>query len=157
MSATNSTVAYTVPLQARWRRDVDRVEIRIGTGKPQGKTESIPTDAVVHIQDYQLLGVTVYDDKRLRLGLWLREHFPSTAYQAGEPVPPGTVVYHNGARSAYFSIWPQLGEGEALRLERTAWLVRDEQGDYVAVEIPVTAKGGREDELGPAAGLLPKR
>ncbi len=157
MSPENRLAAYQVPLRARWQRARDRVEIRIGPGQAQGRVDSIPTTGVVHVQDYQFLGVTLYDDKRLRLGLWLRRHFPQTPYRSGEPVPPNTVVYHLGARSAYFSLWPRLGEAEELHLERTVWLVRDATGNYTAVQIPVTGRRGREDALGPAAGLLPSR
>ncbi len=157
MSLERRTAAYEIPLRARWQRARDRVVIRIGPGPGPGRADTIPTTGVVHVQDYQLLGVTVHDDKRLRLGLWLRQHFPPMPYRPGEPVPPNTVVYHTGARSAYFSLWPRLGEAEELHLERTVWLVRDEEGNYTAVQIPVTGRRGREDALGPAAGLLPSR
>ena len=143
-------------MRVLWVRSRDVIEIRFLDRRPAPERVT-RADVLAHIADYRLLGVTLSDTKRLRLGALLRAGRPPLNVAPGDPLPAGTILYDEAARTAYISLWPNLTGGQEQRVARNARLLLDGQGRLARIRIPVAGPKGEEDALGPAAGLLPRR
>ena len=151
------TIAYTAPFRAVWLRRQDLIEVRFRPASPADERVKLEIDAIV--ANFRLLGVQVPDNKRLGIGRWLRRNYAGAPHTAGDPTPPGEIVYDSAAQMAYFSLWPRLGtdESESTLLPRKAEIDLDSDGNLTRIRIHVLGRRRREDELAAAVGFLPER
>jgi hypothetical protein len=153
------TNAYHVPYRVIWLQAKDAVELRV-TVSGRSREEQVHTQPVQIFLDAasgRMLGIGVADNKSLRLGLWLRQHWEESSLTPGEPIPFGTVAYDQGDGFAYFSVWPDLSENEIERVERRRGrVVLNEAGELLRIYFDVTLRH-RQDGLAGAVGYLANR
>jgi hypothetical protein len=153
-----SPKAYSVPFRALWLQNQDRIELRITlSGRPKKpRVYNFPVTAHLDPMSKRLLGLLLADNKILRLGRWLREHWEELDLDPDDPIPAGTVVYDEGAQYAYFSLWPNLSGETPERAERRHAEVHvDDNGELTRIRLVTSIR--RADGLAAAAGYLPTR
>jgi hypothetical protein len=153
-----SSKAYSVPFRALWLKSQDKIELRITlSGKPKNpRIYGFPVTAHLDPMSKRLLGLLIADNKILRLGRWLREHWEEVSISPDEPIPAGTVLYDEGALYAYFSLWPNLSGEEPERAERRQAEVHvDENNELLRIRLITSIR--RADGMAAAAGYLPTR
>ncbi len=149
--------AFNIPFRTIWLHRKDMIDLRM-TGRTPEVDNWTTADIVAHIAAYRLVGVSMQDHKRLGLGRWLRATGKEILYEAGEPMPSGTVSYDEAGQIAYFSVWPLLSDDvEIHNYERKGKVYLLREGGVARIRFPVLNQRGRPGVLGPAAALLATR
>ena len=149
--------AFNILFRTIWLHRKDMIDLRM-TGRTPEVDNWTTADIVAHIAAYRLVGVSMQDHKRLGLGRWLRATGKEILYEAGEPMPSGTVSYDEAGQIAYFSVWPLLSDYvEIHNYERKGKVYLLREGGVARIRFPVLNQRGRPGVLGPAAALLATR
>ena len=149
--------AFNIPFRTIWLHRKDMIDLRM-TGRTPEVDNWTTADIVAHIAAFRLVGVSMQDHKRLGLGRWLRATGKEILYEAGEPMPSGTVSYDEAGKIAYFSVWPLLSDDvERHNYERKGKVYLLQGGGVARIRFPVLNHRGRAGVLGTAAAQLATR
>lgn len=156
---TETTVqSYPVPVRAVWQARNDLIELRVLTRLPFEPEASRQEAITVHVGlGERILAVSVPDNKHLRLGQWLRQHWASVTPPTGEVEIQ--VYYDEPGRVVHFAFddLELLERDYVRRALRTAEFRFSAEGHLCAILIPVRYRRRRDGELSASAGYLTTR